>query len=82
MRVPDRSSEKAPTPPNRSAVVLLLGDIADTSWRMFIPALSGIVGGYFADKTLGTKPWLFALGAILGCIVAGLLIKRQLEKYE
>lgn len=32
------------------------------------------------DGALGTKPWLFATGAILGCAAAGLLVKEQLQK--
>jgi len=77
------SSDKhdAPTtPPDRSTVVLLLGTIADTTWRMFVPALIGIAGGYWLDTTFGTKPWLFAAGTILGCAIAGLLVNQQLQK--
>ena len=69
-------------PPEKSTVILLLGSIADTSWRMFVPALIGIVGGYFLDQMCATKPWLFLGGTILGCTIAGLLVKRQLEKYD
>jgi hypothetical protein len=80
MRASDEPSEETPTPPNQSTVILLLGTIADTTWRMFVPTITGIVGGYMLDESLGTKPWLFAGGTILGCIVAGLLIKQQLQK--
>jgi len=46
---------------------------------MFVPTLIGIVGGFFLDKTLHTTPWIFAVGTLLGCITAGLLIKKQLK---
>lgn len=77
------SSDKRDTPappPQRSTVILLLGDIADATWRMFVPSLAGIVGGYMLDDVFDTKPWLFVGGTILGCVVAGLLIKQQLQK--
>ena len=80
MRASEGSPKETPEPPkNPSTVVLLLGTLADTTWRMFIPSLIGIVGGYQLDKIFSTKPWLFALGTVLGCAIAGLLIKRQLK---
>lgn len=81
MRASKGSRPDTPEPPkDTSTVILLLGTIADTTWRMFVPTLTGIVGGFFTDKALGTTPWLFALGTILGCIIAGLLIKQQLRQ--
>ena len=67
------------TPPHRSTVVLLLGDIGSTTWRMFVPTVGLAFVGKVADDQLGTTaPWLMLLGASVGAIVAGLLIKRQL----
>lgn len=74
------STDKSPTPSNRSAVVLMLGDIADTTWRMFVPTVGLMTAGYFADQTLGTKPWLFVLGLIVGSVIAGKLVYNQLKK--
>ena len=81
MRASNGSSKETPEPPknNNSTVILLLGSMADTTWRMFVPTLAGITGGYALDNTLSTTPWLFAIGTILGCIVAGLLIRKQLR---
>lgn len=80
MRASEGSPKGTPEPPkNTSTVILLLGTMADTTWRMFVPTLIGIVGGYFLDKALDTTPWLFAAGTILGCTVAGLLIRKQLR---
>ncbi len=72
--------DQSPTPPNRSAVVLLLGDIADTTWRMFVPTVGGMSLGYFADQAMKTKPWLFIAGLGIGSIIAGVLITKQLKK--
>ena len=67
-------------PSTKNAAILLLGDIADTTWRMFLPTIAGIVGGAAADSYLGTSPWLFAIGTLVGCVIAGMLVKKQLEK--
>ena len=67
-------------PSTKNAAILLLGDIADTTWRMFLPTIAGIVGGATADGYLGTSPWLFAIGTLVGCVIAGMLVKKQLEK--
>lgn len=80
MRAKGADKNRQTSPPQSSAVVLLLGTIADTTWRMFLPTLAGIVGGYMLDGLLGTKPWLFAAGTILGCVIAGMLIAKQLQK--
>ena len=37
-------------PPTKNAAILLLGDIADTTWRMFLPTIAGIVVGAAADS--------------------------------
>ncbi|MCB9819711.1 hypothetical protein H6796_00165 [Candidatus Nomurabacteria bacterium] len=64
----------------RSTVVLLLGDIASTTWRMFVPTVGMMWIGFLADKSQGTWPWMFVVGIVVGSIVAGLLIKQQLTK--
>ena len=80
MRASEGSSKGTPPPPKEtSTVILLIGTMADTTWRMFVPTLVGITGGYALDNMLGTSPWLFAAGTILGCTVAGLLIRKQLR---
>lgn len=69
------------TPP-KSTVLLLLGDIADTTWRMFLSPILGGLAGWWADNTWHTFPWLSILGVVLGCGVTALLIKQLLQKVE
>lgn len=76
---PNDKGESA-TPPDRSTVLLLLGTIGDTTWRMFVPTIGLAVVGIYADKALGTKPWMSIVGVILGATIAGLLVARQLKK--
>ncbi|HEY1085290.1 MAG TPA: AtpZ/AtpI family protein [Candidatus Saccharimonadales bacterium] len=77
------SSDKHDTPaapPDHSTVVFMLGTIADTTWRMFVPTVGLMCGGYWADQTFGTKPWLFIVGLVVGSGIAILLVKQQLTK--
>lgn len=66
--------------PTSLPVAFMLGTIGDTTWRMFVPTVGLMSPGYFADKALGTKPWIFISGVVLGFIIAGLLIRNQFRK--
>lgn len=77
---PNKSSDDKATPPDKSTVILLLGTIGDTTWRMFVPTIGLTVAGVYADKAFGTKPWLTVVGIGLGALIAGLLVKRQLHE--
>ncbi len=74
------SSHEEPIAPPRSAVILLLKDMASTTWRMFAPTLTMAILGAWADKVFGTQPLLAFIGVLVGAGIAGLLIKRQLTK--
>lgn len=68
------------TKPTSSPVVLLLGTIADTTWRMFIPSIALAALGLYIDKQLGTAPLLAAIGGFGGLAASSYLIYRQLKK--
>lgn len=76
---PNNNDDK-PAPPKASTVLLLLSTIGDTTWRMFIPTIGLTILGLLVDKQLGTTPWFLIIGIILGTIVAGTLIRAQLQK--
>ncbi len=67
-------------PPAKSAAVLLLSDIADTTWRMFIPSIGCTMLGLYLDKQWHTSPWLMITGIIIGVTLSGLLVRRQLKR--
>ncbi len=71
-------SETPPT--NKSSVVLLLGDLGDTTWRMFVPTIGLLLAGVYVDDHMGTKPWGLIVGIGIGTVIAGFLIKKQLRK--
>jgi hypothetical protein len=80
MSTSQNDGDKKPTPPERSTVILLLGTIGDTTWRMFIPTIGLTVLGLLADKQFGTTPWIMTLGIILGALLAAALVRRQIKK--
>ena len=77
----DKSGD-SPTPPPKNAdastVILLLGIAGDTTWRMFVPSIGFTLLGVWLDGQLSTKPWLMIIGIGVGCLLAFLLVYRQL----
>lgn len=56
-------------------------ELADTTWRIAVPVLLFAGAGLLVDRSADTKPWLTLLGMIIGLIVAGYLVKRQLARW-
>lgn len=71
----DTTEDKAA---NDSNPLLLLTTIADTTWRMFVPAIGFTMLGVWLDGQFGTKPWLMFAGIIVGAVGAWLLVKKQI----
>jgi hypothetical protein len=74
------NSDKKATPPETSPVVLLLGTIGDTTWRMFVPTIGLTILGLLADKQFHTTPWIMVVGIVLGALLAGILVRRQIKE--
>lgn len=80
MRAPDSTSNGTPDePPKQSTVLLLLGTIADTTWRMFVPIVGLLMLGVWVDKTYDSLPWGIVSLTILGIAIAAELVRRQLN---
>ena len=82
MSMSQKQGDKIPTPPDVSTVVLLIGTIGDTTWRMFVPTIGLTLLGVYGDNLLQMKPWLTVAGIILGTLIATLLIRNQLKKVK
>ncbi len=80
MGVSPNDDDKEPTPPDTSTVILLLGTIGDTTWRMFVPTIGLTILGLLADKWLHTTPWIMAAGIVLGALGAFVLVRRQIKE--
>ena len=71
-------SDNAPvSPPSPNASIATT--IADTTWRMFVPTIGLLLIGRAIDDTYATKPLGMAVGIVLGAIIAGILVVRQLN---
>jgi Flp pilus assembly protein TadB len=82
MGTSQNDDEKKPVPPDESTVVLLLGTIGDTTWRMFVPTIGLTILGLLADKWLHTTPWIMVVGIVAGALLAALLVLRQIKKVK
>lgn len=81
MREPNDTSSGTPSePPNQSTVLLLLGTIADTTWRMFIPIVGLLLLGVWVDRTYDTLPWATIGLTVIGIAIAAELVRRQLTQ--
>lgn len=59
-----------PSKSTRLEVIRTVGKYMDLGLTFVIAAAGGSLGGYWLDSRLGTTPWLFLVGALLG-ITAG-----------
>lgn len=66
----------------KSTVVLLLKDVGDTSWRMFVPTIGLTVLGIVADRHFLTTPWATIVGICIGVVIATILVCRQLKTLQ
>ena len=57
---------KAPKKSSWLEVMRALSPYMNIGWMFVISAGLGMYGGYTADAHLGTRPWLFLVGAFLG----------------
>lgn len=74
------NSGDSPTPPEKSTVILLISDIGDVTWRMFVPTVGLALVGVYFDRQFDTAPWIMLVGASIGAVISGMLIKKQLQR--
>lgn len=60
-----------------STVILITS--LDTTWRMFVPMLGGVFAGLGLDTLFSTKPIFTIICLVLGVVLSGTLIYRQLN---
>lgn len=68
------------TAPTKGVAASILLDMADTTWRLFIPTIGLLLVGRHFDVRFDTKPWLMLAGVAVGAVIAMLLIKNQLKR--
>ena len=80
MSAPSDKHDTVPPPPDRSTVILLLGTMADTTWRMFVPIIGLMLLGLKVDTMIHSKPWATIIGLGLGVWLAAVLVRRQFKR--
>ena len=78
-QLPNRSRQSSQSNDSPSAVRILLGDIADTTWRMFVPSVGFTLLGVWLDSLWDTKPWAMTAGLVVGVLGAYLLVAKQIK---
>lgn len=76
------SKAKKQNIPKPGDVLVLFGTIADTTWRMFVPIIGLMLLGDLVDQHFETKPLFALIGVVLGSIIAGWLVIKQLRITE
>ncbi len=76
----DKPGDSTPPSTEKSPVVLLLRDVGDTTWRMFVPTIGLTLVGVYLDIRWDTMPWLTLVGAAVGGLIAAFFVKKQLQK--
>lgn len=78
--MPKKKSKKAVSEvPSPATVLLLFGTIADTTWRLFVPTLLGVIIGLMIDNYFETKPWFTITGVLIGAFLAFELVYLQMK---
>ncbi len=78
----DHTTTKASSGTNHFSLSTLAFDLLDTAWRIAIPVVLFAGAGIFIDRKLGSAPWATLLGSVAGFVVAGFLLKAQLQAVE
>ena len=79
---PNGAPDRHESPRTKSTAVLLLSDIADTTWRMFVPTIGMTLLGSYLDTQWQTKPVMLVIGIVMGTALATVLVRRQLKRIE
>jgi len=64
---------------HESTPLLLVSTVADTTWRMFVPAVGFTLVGVWLDTVFSTKPLLMFVGIGVGVAAAYVLVRRQID---
>ena len=59
--------------PGEKSAWSALAELSSVGFAMVLATVIGLIGGYYLDQWLGTKPWLLLLGLVFG-IAAGFVI--------
>ena len=59
-----------------------LGELSSIGMTLVLATVIGMAGGYYADRWLGTSPWLLLLGLVLGIAAGFVSMYRSVKAAE
>ena len=59
-----------------------LGELSSIGMTLVVATVLGLVAGYYADRWLGTTPWLLLLGLGLGIAAGFVNLFRSVKRAE
>ena len=59
-----------------------LAELSAVGMTLVLETVIGLAGGYYADRWLGTAPWLLLSGLILGIVAGFVSLFRSVKKAE
>ena len=69
-------------PPREPGAWKALAELSAVGMTLVMSTIVGLAGGYFADKWLGTTPWLTLIGLVLGIVAGFVNLFRSVKKAE
>ena len=69
-------------PPGEHSTWKALGELSSLGFAMVLATIIGLAGGYFADRWLGTSPWLLLIGLGFGIAAAFVILVRSAKAAE
>lgn len=69
-------------PPGEKGTWKALGELSSIGMALVLATVIGLVAGYWADRWLGTKPWLTLLGLGLGIAAGFVNLFRSVSRAE
>jgi ATP synthase protein I len=59
-----------------------LGELSSIGITLVLATVIGLAGGYYADRWLGTKPWITLLGLGMGIAAGFVNLFRSVKRAE
>ena len=59
-----------------------LAELSTVGITLVLSTVIGLVGGYYADRWLGTSPWLLLIGLLFGIVAGFVSLFRSVKAAE
>ena len=69
-------------PPGEQSTWKALGELSSLGVAMVAATIIGLGGGYYADRWLGTSPWLMLVGLLFGIAAGFVNLFRSVKAAE